>query len=275
MTAIRQASRGRRRGFVFPLRVTEEEHRALVALHRDRQGPRALGPWILWRALGGEPGDRAIPRRRADAYLELAATHAEPGVLPELGVLPPPANRTILDLCGGSGAWARPYELAGYDVVRVTLPLGDVRTFVPPRHVWGVLAAPPCTEFSSARNGHRLPRDFVAGMACVNACFRIVLQCRPRWWALENPAGGHLSRFLGTPRDTWEPCDFGDPWTKATSIWGDFALPKRGPFVAPLGGGPLCIACDPTRRRTTWCSNSAHRAVTPAGFARAFFEANP
>ena len=187
----------------------------------------------------------------------------------------PRRARTILDLCGGSGAWSRPYEDAGYRVERVTLPALDVRTYVPPADVWGVLAAPPCKEFSLAKNGHpEQGRDFVEGMACVNACLRIIAQARPQWWALENPVG-HLSKFLGVPRDTWEPCDFGDPWTKATAVWGDYALPRRGPFVEPLGGGPLCTECDPARRRSSWCSVAAHRAVTPAGFARAFFEANP
>ncbi len=128
--------------------------------------------------------------------------------------------------------------------------------------MWGILAAPPCTEFSIARNGHPdRPRDFVAGMATVNACMRIILQCRPKWWALENPTG-HLSKFLGTPRDTWEPCDFGDPWTKRTSIWGEYTIPTRGPFVQPTGSA---------MQRST----AALRAVTPPGFARAFYEANP
>lgn len=141
----------------------------------------------------------------------------------------------------------------------------------PDRRVWGVLAAPPCEQFSMAR---RAPRDFRKGLETVGACLRIIAAVRPRWWALENPIG-MLSRFLGAPRDAWEPCDFGDPWTKRTGIWGKFNLPRRGPYVEPKGGGPLCIVCDPDRRETTWCNSAAHRAVTPAGFARAFFDANP
>ncbi len=190
----------------------------------------------------------------------------------------------ILDLCGGSGSWSQPYRDAGYDVRLVTLPEHDVRTYVPPAGVRGILAAPPCTEFSPARHGSRsrrpggtiIPRppDHITGMETVNACMRVILQARPVWWALENPVGA-LGAYLGTPRDTFEPCDFGDPWTKRTALWGEFNLPTRGPFVEPLGGGPFCAVCDPTRRRTSWCNNAAHRAVTPAGFARAFFEANP
>lgn len=57
-------------------------------------------------------------------------------------------QKIILDLCGGSGSWSRPYKEAGYDVRLITLPDYDVRTYTPPDHVYGILAAPPCTEFS-------------------------------------------------------------------------------------------------------------------------------
>lgn len=238
-----QGSQGRRRGAVFPIRLTEAERAAVVAMQARIGGPARLGPWIRWRALGGEPPAPVIPNQ---------ARAIEP-------VLPAPGQRIILDLCGGSGSWAAPYAAAGYDVRTVTLPDGDVRTYVPPAGVWGVLAAPPCTEFSLAKNGR--PRDFARGMETVNACMRIILQSRPRWWALENPRG-YLSQFLGPPADVWEPYEFGDPWTKCTSIWGDFGHPKRGPFVEPRGGSAM--------DRPT----AAMRAVTPPGFARAFFAAN-
>lgn len=53
-------------------------------------------------------------------------------------------------------------------------------------------------------------------------------------------------------------------------------VPRRGPFVQPIGGGgPFCLECDPSRRSSVACNNADHRAVTPQGFARAFFEANP
>ena len=198
-------------------------------------------------------------------YLE---THVQSGWCPGN---PPIAERLILDLCAGSGAWSEPYRAAGYPVRRVTLPADDVRTFIAPKGVWGVLAAPPCTEFSLAKNGH--PRDFVEGMACVNACLRIVLSAQPRWWALENPVG-LLGRWLGEPFDVFEPFDFGEPYSKRTALWGQFARPRRGPRVQAIdGGGPLCVECYPDNPRC--CSLAEHRAITPAGFARAFFEANP
>lgn len=39
--------------------------------------------------------------------------------------------KIILDLCGGTGSWSRPYREAGYDVRLVTSPSGDVRTYTP------------------------------------------------------------------------------------------------------------------------------------------------
>lgn len=184
---------------------------------------------------------------------------------------PPIEERVILDLCAGSGSWSEPYRRAGYPVRRVTLPADDVRTFIVKGEVWGVLAAPPCTEFSLAKNGQ--PRDFVEGMACVNACLRIVMLARPRWWALENPVG-LLGRWLGTPRDVFEPFHFGDAWSKRTALWGDFNRPRRGVHVQPIdGGGPICSECHPDNPRV--CSRADHRARTPAGFAQAFFEVNP
>ena len=31
-------------------------------------------------------------------------------------------DKIILDLCGGTGAWSKPYKDAGYDVKLITLP---------------------------------------------------------------------------------------------------------------------------------------------------------
>jgi hypothetical protein len=273
----RKQARHGRRGDVFSVRLTDAERAELERRQAEGGGPRSIGPWLVWAALRDRGGSTPTssnekpwqPRRRGNAGSSSAVV-----VVPRRGAWDgntPTDERLVLDLCAGSGSWSEPYRAAGYRVVRVSLPEVDVRTFQAPRRVWGILAAPPCNEFSMAK---RDERDFVRGMECVNACLRIVLQARPRWWALENPVG-YLARYLGPANDCFEPCDFGDPWTKRTALWGDFVLPTRGPFVEPRGGGPLCTVCDPERRKTTWCSNSDHRAVTPPGFAKAFFLANP
>lgn len=44
-------------------------------------------------------------------------------------------RRIILDLCGGTGSWSKPYQEAEYDVRIITLPDYDVRTYIPPENV--------------------------------------------------------------------------------------------------------------------------------------------
>lgn len=252
-----------RRGRNLTIRVTPEEEEALLARKREFPGPDGLGPWVIWRALDTEP-----PRARQPP-LELAMAPSRSRGHCRRSAPPPVSERIILDLCGGSGSWSAPYREKGYRVELVTLPDQDVRLYAPPSHVWGILAAPPCDQFSLARQGHgdrAPPADFVRGMETVSACLRIVFQARLagtlQWWALENPVG-HLSKWLGTPRDVWQPHDFGHPYTKRTAIWGEFEIPKRGPFVAPQGGF----------HSLGW--RPEETAVTPAGFAQAFAEANP
>jgi hypothetical protein len=81
-------------------------------------------------------------------------------------------QRIILDLCGGTGAWSRPYAKAGYDVRIVTLPEHNILTYEPPENVYGILAAPPCSEFSLVKLSQK--RDYKKGMTIVKACLRII-----------------------------------------------------------------------------------------------------
>ena len=73
-------------------------------------------------------------------------------------------NKIILDLCGGTGSWSRPWALNGYDVRIITLPEHDVRDYHPPENVWGIFTASPCTEFSVLNYiAENRERDFDAG----------------------------------------------------------------------------------------------------------------
>ncbi len=187
----------------------------------------------------------------------------------------PSASRIILDLCAGSGAWSKPYRDAGYDVRLVTLPENDVRLYTPPANVHGILAAPPCTEFSIARNYHGGGHDFIAGLEIVSACMRIILTAKPVWWAIENPRG-YLQRWLGKPAFTFDPWQFGDSYQKKTCLWGDFNLPM--PAVKEK---PQCLVKFALLKTREICpaqygklSRQERRAITPPGFARAFFLAN-
>jgi hypothetical protein len=176
--------------------------------------------------------------------------------------------RLILDLCGGTGSWSQPYADAGYQVHIIDLP-DDVRLLERPRvDVYGILAAPPCTVFASS--GARWPRtvnEMREGLSVVDACLRLIAVCEPRWWALENPIG-RLVRYLGEPALYFDPCDYGDAWTKRTCIWGRFAKPRKRPVPAKEFWGWRMLGGKSERTKRL-------RSMTPPGFARAFFEANP
>ncbi len=219
-------------------------------------------------------------------------------------------DRIILDLCGGTGSWSKPYAEAGYDVRVITIPTHDVRSYRPPQHgVRGVLAAPPCTCFSSACMVKRVlgsgkeprweplvrtPAEMLQAIEVVAACLRIILKARSKWWGLENPPGrGQLKSILGEPQLSFQPWQYGDPWTKRTYIWGKF-MPLRKRPVPPtwsMGDSGMSrkrfarngrsprpfVPSSYLRDRgiVLPIGRSGKRAITPPGFARAFFEANP
>lgn len=181
-------------------------------------------------------------------------------------------KRIVLDLCGGSGSWSKPYSETGYDVRLVTLPDQDVKTYSPPDSCHGVLAAPPCTMFSLARTRAKTPRDFDSAMEVVAACLRIIWATKPKFWALENPRG-LLRNFLGRPAFSFEQWQFGDCGIKPTDIWGYFNYPQKRTNIRPDG----LTQKFPNGRINAkgWSGSAEKRAVTPQGFAKAFFEANP
>lgn len=202
--------------------------------------------------------------------------------------------RIVLDLCGGTGSWSKPYADAGYDVRVITLPDYDVVDYaeqVIHKHilkkgsVQGILAAPPCTHFSGSGAQYWKEKDLdgrtATDLKIVDACLDIIEFLAPVWWALENPVGRlktlRKQRFVeltgsNTPKLMFNPCDFGDPYTKKTLLWGKFNIPKtnrvepirackQGSWTQKLGG-------KSEKTKTL-------RSITPLGFAKAFFEANP
>jgi len=212
-------------------------------------------------------------------------------------------NKIILDLCGGTGAWSKPYKDADYDVRLVTLPEQDVRYYKPPPRVYGVLAAPPCTDFAVSGVRWWASKDrekgLLEGLSIVAACLRIINSARPRFWALENPVG-RLPRYIGKYVYTFQPYEYGDPWTKRTCIWGKHNRPIKTP-VEPVGitlksgdtvnfpswtgsdsGGmrlgivdhPEYLPPDCVHKLPPSADRATLRSITPPGFARAFYEAN-
>jgi hypothetical protein len=219
------------------------------------------------------------------------------------------SGKIILDLCGGTGSWSKPYKDAGYDVRLITLPDYDVtqyditnRTLFPSLRfftqnhgkdldillssIYGILAAPPCTMFSRARTTAKTPRDFKGSMRTVGACMQIIWAVRSadtglskdrslRFWALENPMG-FLRQFLGKPAMSFEPWQYGDMHFKWTDIWGYCNEPKKTHTVRPAKFDREKWANPPTPKQFAHMKldRAARRAITPQGFAKAFYEAN-
>jgi hypothetical protein len=178
----------------------------------------------------------------------------------------------ILSLFDASGVWSEPYREAGYEVEQIDLSLGrDVRLLeLPSCRVHGILSAPPCTVFAnSGARWERTDEELAQALSLVDAVFRLVHVCRPTWWVLENPVG-KLPRWIGLPRMSFDPCDYGDPYTKRTCLWGEFSEPRKllRTAVAPVEGSKM-HRLPPGPERT------ALRSTTPPGFARAFYESNP
>lgn len=195
-----------------------------------------------------------------------------------------PHARIILDLCGGTGSWSRPYREAGYDVrvydvqeeVLGSRPLvQDVRLiqYHEKEAIHGILCAPPCRYLTKA--GARYWKTWgeeklLEALSIVDACLRIVYAHRPAWWALENPAG-RIRDYLGDPVYKFHPMDFGDPHTKLTYLWGDFAPPLKTAWI----DGADTVTTNWVNHFPDSKGRAARRAVTPPGFAQAFFKANP
>jgi hypothetical protein len=189
------------------------------------------------------------------------------------------SDKIILDLCGGTGSWSRPYKEAGYDVRIITLPEYDVRLYIPPDNVYGILAATPCNEFSIAKHFHgkgNYSHNFLAGLEVASACCRIITTCNPIFYAIENPANGLLRKWLKEPQYIFNPWEFGDNYQKNTALWGKFNKPQ--PIVTEKPEGMVKFSMLKSREIYPEYygiyTRQERRAITPPGFAQAFFKTN-
>lgn len=206
--------------------------------------------------------------------------------------------KTILQLCADTGSDTRPYRVAGYNVILVGKDMGVEnygigRVYEPPSEVYGIIANPVCTEFSTARSDGKA-RNPEKGMELVRQCQRIIAECNPTFWVIENPATGRLKDYLGDPVMTYEPWHFGSPWTKRTALWGKFNQPERiyhkwedvpkipELYVRPGRGKPSLAFMHKSARQFIpefWElafpeSDMEFRSLCSQKFAQAFYEVN-
>lgn len=199
--------------------------------------------------------------------------------------------KKILHLCADTGSDTKPYSDAEYNVILIGRKIG-VENYHPPRDTYGIIANPVCTEFSTARSNGRA-RDPEKGMELVRECQRIIAECSPTFWVIENPATGRLKDFLGEPTMMYEPWHYGSPWTKKTALWGRFNIPPRiytrwedvpkidGLYTRPGRGKPSLAFMHKSHARFipefagfNPESDMEFRSLCSQKFAKAFFEAN-
>lgn len=193
-------------------------------------------------------------------------------------------GQAIVFACEASGETARPWQDAGFTTICIDFAADgqDIRLVrlvdlvaLASKHgatIRGFFAMPPCTHF--AASGARWWADkgdgpLLESLSVADACIRLATALRAhglRWWALENPIG-RLVNYLGDPTMAFDPCDYGDPYTKRTLLWGEFntELPRT---PVPASEGSKMHRMPESKAR------AALRSQTPAGFSRAFFSAN-
>ena len=104
---------------------------------------------------------------------------------------------------------------------------------------------------------------------------RIILTCKPQWWALENPVG-YLKKWLGEPALIFDPWQYGDHYQKTTALWGEFTEPIKTVEEKPVDiiKFSMLKSKDIHPEYYGIYNRQERRAITPPCFAKAFYEAN-
>lgn len=201
--------------------------------------------------------------------------------------------KTLLSLFDHSGNWAEPFAKGGWNVIQWDIKhtcdflsthsdINDASADYFYEHIFdnfgtvdGILAAVPCTDFAVSGARWFAEKDAngstEASVELVWQTLRIIDLCQPDFWVVENPISRihKLVPELGRPLYYFNPCDFGEPYTKKTALYGKFnANLKRTP-VTPTEGSKMWRQYGGKSQRT-----KELRSVTPKGFAKAFYEAN-
>ena len=111
----------------------------------------------------------------------------------------------------------------------------------------------------------------------------IVEYFRPglKFWSLENPIGRIQKRIPELAKFrlyTFNPCDFGEAYTKKTVLYGEFApwlihRPVK-PVAVKSGHHSVDFFYLEGKNNVRFGERAALRSATPKGFSQAFFEAN-
>ena len=193
-------------------------------------------------------------------------------------------NKIILHLCADIGSDSLPYKKNGYDVRMIGKKIG-VENYHPPKNVYGIIANPPCTEFSFAKTNSKNPRDLKKGMFLAKHCLRIIWECQYQipyptakktnlnFWMLENPFG-FLRRFLGHPVLVYQPYEYGDNYKKKTCVWGFFNIPKKNPIECTMPKFDKLKTKQIHYEGNEHLTRQERRSISSPKFVQAFYNAN-
>lgn len=194
-----------------------------------------------------------------------------------------------ISLYDRTGNWSKPYELNGWEVVRVDIQNGiDILTWdysnLDTNCKIVILAAQPCDDYALSGAKHFAKKDIDGRTAysqrCVEKTREIIHHFNPFAWAVENPKSRihKLNPWLGQrPKYVFNPCDHAgfsdsieaDRYNKETWLFGKFNDPIRSylpplekdyPGFKKLGGKSI--------------ETKNARSITPMGFSWAFYHAN-
>lgn len=210
-------------------------------------------------------------------------------------------KKLIISVYDYTGKWAEPYIQAGYPVMlwdkKIEGCILEGFSYLiqlieeTGLRVYGFLFAPPCTDTAVSGAQWWKEKDkptkgyepFINttefSIALFLSCLHMVDLFNPFFWALEQPVGRveQLVPELKPYRKmVFNPCDYGDPYTKKTVLYGNFNTNLIKSPVAPeyiIWAGkkfPKIWAGTGGKSEKT----KAIRSATPVGFANAFFKAN-
>lgn len=211
----------------------------------------------------------------------------------------------VISLFDASGVMSEPWRDMGFEVYQLDLKLGDDLLRDMPRYVEaiqkmqeggarivGVLAQPPCTTFAGsgarwwsprhdkawqnavgrmwgdwARKEFQSPVEY--NQALVAATEEMIAVANAGFFVIENPVG-RIEKMTGLPKPrlVMQPHNFGDPYTKRTSLYGEFNDQLPTANVEPTEGSRM------HKLRSTDEKDGGLRSLTSEPFAYAFALAN-
>lgn len=181
-----------------------------------------------------------------------------------------------------TGNMARPWADAGYECYcmdiqhvnprregNILFMPQDIRNLTAVKGYSFIAAFPPCDHLavSGARWFKGKGLRLLAESIHLFACAADICEDSDAPYMIENPVST-ISTYWRKWDYKFDPCDYGDPYTKQTCLWtgGGFVMPEKNRVDPTEGSKMHFVAPGPNRKNI--------RSATPIGFANAVFIAN-